>query len=839
MKLASDGTYQGYKIVAVRHQRSKGLAPDVGNYVIIDYADCKKLELVGREIPWRGANGYEFDSMLSILAWSEGMPGVSATTPAAIPAPGDGGFNLFGDLLLKTTAETGGGAIGPPVVYKDVYVDPTGLEELTKGILKAPEHAHGLIKVPLTDVRVNYPNNGPAIFRINCKLKSGEWDTDTLKDGISKTWSAKEAIEYLFAMLPGSPIVYGWSELSSVTFDPPSDLVGEGEPAVEHLQKLLDFYGLDAQLQPDNNYAVSKKYSKKTTLGNAPVGGGAVTAAGHPTGIQIKSPHWSRRSPSFVAIGKRRIRQITQPYVPVLQDVDGRWYLMEELVEKWGYSMEQVNRQILNDYGKKFRDVPPQPGGGNGKLHARRVEILKKAYHCYAPFILFAGGKGGPGGKFGFTFAGAGGGPAVSLNVAVAGGLSDPDFQKIFCLPMKECPIYVSQLQQDGIGVSGDQFGGDAGPYALTAPIARANRISQGFFKDFDAVEEYYAGMKDAVNEEIDTLTAVLSDMQDQIAAAGADLQRVAIHLPNVSKASQAKYTAWTGQDGEVVSLDADVELALLEVGVVKTSILKKRMDTKAWGTISKIKRLVKAKAIVQANIVSCQGRENEWSDGFETLKLVYKKRGGLQLRMNVPYNPLEDGVATIDKDTGILTSAEPLCVMGRPFIPEGEGARVIADGSVSVTFGYELKQNVAGDFTTLIFIPKKNGETEELKCVGACTSTPIKGQPVPFSGRLYEASLGTPMNLNQVVAEARQKIGESWRAPRVSDGYIAEYHGLQGWNLDGGVDRIVHEWDGSSTGGITTIALNVPDSPTLGPRPRKPNTDGADGRQSAERDNP
>ena len=839
MKLASDGTYQGYKIVAVRHQRSKGLAPDVGNYVLIDYADCKKLELVGREVPWRGANGYEFDSMLSILAWSEGIPGVSATVPAAIPAPGDGGFNLFGDLLLKTAAENGGGAIGPTVVYKDIYVDPTGIEELTRGHLKAPEHSQGLVKVMLTDVRINYATNGPAIFRINCKLKSGEWDTDTLKDGTTKPWSAKEAIEFLFAMLPGSPLVRGWSELSGLSLDPPSDLVGEGEPAVEHLQKLLDFYGLDAQLQPDNNYAVSKKLSKKVTVGNAPVGGGAVTAAGHPTGIQIKSPHWSRRSPCFVAIGKRRIRQMTLHYVPVLQDVDGRWYRMSELVDKWGYSMEQVNRQILNDYAKKFKDCPPQPGSGSGKLHSRRVEILKKAYHCYAPGILFASGKGGSGGKLGFTFQGFGGGPAVTLNVATAGGISDPDFQKLFCLPMKECPIYVAQLQQEGIGVSGDQFGGDSGAYALTAPIARAARISQGFFKDFDAVEEYYAGMKDAVDEEISSLTAVLQEYQEQIAAAGEDLQRVATFLPNMTKASQSKYLAWTGQDGEIVQIDADVELALLEVGVVKSSILKKRMDTKAWGTISKIKRLVSAKAQVQANIESCQGRENQWTDAFETLKLVNKNKGGLQLRMNIPHNPLEDGVATFDKDTGILTSSEPLCVMGRPFIPEGEGARVIADGSVTVTFGYELKQNVAGDFTTLLFLPKKNGETEELKCVGASTAGPIKGQPIPFSGRLYEGALGTPMNLNQVLAEARQKIGESWRTPRTTDGYIAEYHGLQGWNLDGGVERIVHEWDGSSTGGTTTIAINVPDSPTLGPRPRKPRTDGADGRQDAERESP
>ena len=255
MILRHAATYQGYPCKGVQYRRSPGLLPETG-FVDLDMQFAKKIDVRPRVIPWRGVNGFEFAGQADPLTWLLTRTRQTVTQPPPVTAESPG-FEYLGDLVL-TSFDHASGAEIDKITYRDIMLETSGIEEITRQLAEVKDHDKGTIRVPITDIR-RYYNHGAYFGAMNLKLKSGEIDPFSTKDGVEEPWTAIDAFEYLFASLPGSPLIAQHSELRTLTLRNPGPLQGDGRPIVDVLQKLLNQYGLVALLLPDGNYVVSSK----------------------------------------------------------------------------------------------------------------------------------------------------------------------------------------------------------------------------------------------------------------------------------------------------------------------------------------------------------------------------------------------------------------------------------------------------------------------------------------------------------------------------------------------------------------------------------------------------
>jgi len=844
--LRHEATYQGLPGKGVEYRRSPGFNPEHG-WIDIDMADLGKIEIHPREIPWRAANQVEMNGALDIFTWLKLRSRVTVTTPPAIPAPKGGGLNLFGDLILTTYDDTTGGVVGQ-TTYHDVYVASSGIEEITRDLAEIESHAVGTVRVPLTDIRRWYQKCGGLFCRINCRLSSGEWDPITVKDA-ETPFSALEVLEFLFSQLPGSPLIVGHSEVKKLKLNPPTDIVGEGEPVVQHLEKLLERLSLEAGLLEDNNYVVSRKLSSKFGHKQVPKAGGGVARGPKALHYERRTAYVGDRPPLVLVFGRRRIRRITVPYIAVLQDTDGRWYPIEVIAARWGYSMRQINAGAFIGAEKNFRDVPPTyvsafegggvsgeaqsefaaqgqaeggnlnvgasvtggaplGGGGGGQLHERRRKTLKGVYRYYAPAHLFQVSPGST---------------TTSLRDQ---GMADSDFEHVSFLPMQECPWYVSELAVLGTSIpeNGPRKKGDREDFVLSPPVVRANRVGQQVFADFKEVKAYFDGFKATsllIAENYHALLTQWVMSQKESADFLNATQDSATSTISPQKIS-SKFAAVAGHDNS--SIDAEVQRAAREVGVHLHGPADAAMVKDSPARARDLLAVAKGIKQIELGIVDEQAKRVRLDERFNQFKKVYEKRNGIRALYNIPHGPLEDGRFSIDTKTGILHTSEPLCHVDKPIFFHGAGAIVVADGAVSVTYGYELQENSIKGWTSFLFQAAdatKDAASREPQFVGVCRSSPVKAMTVPMPGRLYELDEGTPVNFNACLSEALERAAEVLDVPSVVVGHTYEFSGFHSFPLDAGVSSVQFIWAGDVA--RTHLAINAPAARMpLGPGQRR-----------------
>lgn len=498
MSLRSQWVYQGYNGRAGEYRRSPGMSPETG-WIDLAATDLKNIRIVGRDLPWRTVGGTEVNGGLDILTWSKMKSSATVTSLPPLPAPQGGGLNPFGNLDLTTYDENGAKIRG--MTYVDVYVGLSGIEEITEGLDEIETHQVGNIRVPLTDVRYYMQRCSPLFCNINKRLKSGDWDATSTKDGAQTPWAIDEVLQFLFSLLPGSPNIVSWSELYQLKddIDPPSDIIGRGEPAKEWIEKVLERAGLEPHLLPDNTWAIHGKYSTKFAYKEMAGPGGAVVAV--PSGgdpgfhYERKTSTQTGRPPAVIVHGGRRIKRGSFQMIPVLQDLDGFIYPMEDVVNRWGYSMDQVNKQVFSRNDTRFRDVPPTPeSGGDGTLHEKRKKVLQNAYRMYAPAFMFTDPDGDD--------------SAVDTQTAAQpNAMINPDRKFVAYLPIKDCAWYQSEFQAIRTSPpSKDTVGpGDKEDYVLSGPVAWGNRVASVLVQDPSLIDQYFQESTKGVTHFIDT----------------------------------------------------------------------------------------------------------------------------------------------------------------------------------------------------------------------------------------------------------------------------------------------------------------------------------------------
>ena len=809
--------YQGVACKAAKYRRSPGFQPERGT-VDIDVSLIKKIQIRGRGIPWRAVNGSGVYGGMDIrtqqILERSGV-GITVVSPPEIKAPEEGGFELFGDLVLESLVFPNGALIDR-IRYRDIHVDSAGLEEVTRDLANVQAHNTGTIRVPLTDIRRWYKNHGPFFDRINWKLRSGDFDKTTLKDGEDTPYSFIEVLEQMFKLLPGSPLIVSRAEVRGLTLSEPLQIYGEGEPVVQHIERLLDRNGLDAGMLPNGNWTVYRRLSSKFKQNQVPGPNGAVRAAQPFQHYERRTTFVGDRPPAVLAVGKKKIRRKTQSYVPVLQDVDGRWYKLNDLMRIWGYDIAKVNKGAITGHEKYFQDVLPKPVNGNdARLHEARKRILSRAYRIYAPRAVFSEPDLS--------------GSSIDDTTRQRVSLKDEDFERNAYLPLRECAWFLEELERLQLNPAGAEVEaefprdkikskGDK-DFFLAAPLVRANRIGQQLYLTATGTtptyEEFFKAQTDEHDKFIRRYELLIEDLQRDVRNKADALNNTQAAF--VSTFDSAKIArSWLAQRGvstRLIKLNSDVTLAAKEAGAYPPILLAEGLQS---SESLALKRELEIDALIlkdwQKVISDAKAKRAVWDANFKAFDDVYKKRGSVRCWYNVPHGQLEDGVATINPRTGILTASEPLVHIDKPFFFDGDESVVQTDGAVTVTAGYELNENTIKAFTTFLFVssePEADDAIAEPLFAGVCRSSPIKAYIVNMGARIYEMDEGTPANLNSAFAEAFSKAAEKLAVPRAIVGFTYEYLGLRNFPLDAGVSSVQHTWNGSRA--QTHISINAP----------------------------
>jgi hypothetical protein len=134
----------------------------------------------------------------------------------------------------------------------------------------------------------------------------------------------------------------------------------------------------------------------------------------------------------------------------------------------------------------------------------------------------------------------------------------------------------------------------------------------------------------------------------------------------------------------------------------------------------------------------------------------------------------------------------------------------VHSDGAVVVTAAYEVRDNTASAYTTLMFCASDEGDPV---FVGACRASNLKAK-VFFASKmqLLLSDLGTPMNGRQVFEEAFGRAKGELSRPLSSIGYAYVFSGLVKASLGGGTNGVQYEWGNPATSSAYThVFVNAP----------------------------
>lgn len=818
--LAHSVTYQGYPASAFSLRWDAGLSPSTG-YVDLNLADVEKIMIDVKVIPW-GGNVYP--GMMSIKAFQSAKPTTQAESPGAAVHQGPG-FGNFGDLELKTF--DGQGAWHTPITYKRIFIAESGVEEIQRDLATARQHKEGKIRVQLTDVRMFYHRYGALLQRFNCRRPGGEFDQITLKrkKGSAQTadgqtgnrpdvatgggpgtgprvdfsgaatgnqtvvggagedsfvpWTIQEIMRFLFAQLPGSPSILPQSDLMKDTLEDPIDIIGEGEPIVEWISKLLGQYGYEAHMMPDSQTYLIMRLGKKAEYGKIAVGPDqweSITDCHY----ERKTVWLKNRPPAVSVIGKRRVRRTSTFYVPVFQSSDdGMIYKLSAVESVYGYPLSKLNKQVMVGHEKNFRDVPPL---GTRKGFMRGQSLRKCAYKMYAPAGAFPDGKN-----------------RVTLQ----------DLQRQPFMPMKKCPVYLDELKA-WMGMEedvDDKQEGDRGPFALVAPIVRAYRYGKGFFRDFQAMKTHFDAVLSYVDRELNWANQAQQwiDLRDAKPGLGRSQEDLLKGLGAVEK-----YFSKLSADSLRANFDHELVRQAALAGLLDPKVAAQIMEQEQQEIMRRPNKL--EKELAEAAVSRTRAWRRAVQNQFANVQRAFEK-GGVELaKCQLPWGMVPRGGYSINTQTGILMMNEPAVRCLQPFMLDVDNGEVYADGAVTVTFGYELNSNTPMDYTTVTFCPDAANPDEKAKpvCVALAFPTAMPAHVELASNmQLYEDQTGVPFNKAACISEAANYV-EALKTPQRVDGYTYELDGLRKAVLEGGVSTIEHRMEETGLA-YTHVYVNAP----------------------------
>lgn len=829
------GDYQGYAVQAVDYRRSDGLRPDSG-WVDLRLEDLGELTIGWKSVPWMPANGKEAPGQISLQAWASVVRAtVDQKDPVDAPKP-DKGLELFGELRLKSVLRDGTEL--PMMTYHHVYVESSGLEELNPDLhADAKSHSKGLVRVPLTDIRKYYPDYGALVCRINCKYPDGLWDEGSLiqaPGGVHRPATIREVMQYLFSQLPGSPIVVPSSSVFKANYvdDAAPSVVGEGEPVLGHLERFLEQLGLTPKYLPSGNYEVNTRGAADPGYGKYYEAPGSAKEIKKFQRTERKVGYLTDR-PEFVQVfGKRVVRRITIPYIPVMMDEDGLWFPLRQIETRWNYPLDKLNAQVLNGREKNFRDVPPGDEDQVNEQKARRIELLRKyAYRAYLPAHLFAPLSGGD-----------------SSGVATGGGeqvrgiaLDSWAVRSSFFLPLLPVAIYQSELGTLGTNAPLADGGGvgDREPYTLVQPLVRGCRVAESFFRRWKDVEDYFddkqARALGELNDIERNLNSLIKDTgeyakvferaEDDFESAEGAVASTAntLFLTALEKVVQKKILRGRRSSSDLkFKLREDVSKALASFGVaVPFETLIRSMNGDSIDALNAVSEYVEARKALEEQRKKASENLETVVQQFETFARTYSSLGGIPARFSLPAGYLP-GVS-VDRNTGLVyvSGGEPLCRMKQAFVLHGDAADADGDGAVVVTAGYEVKDNSVSAITSVLFCvgntddPDKNGEPV---CCGVNRASPLKCKIARApSMRMYTDDQGVPMNRADCVQAAMGAAQGALGQPGAAVGYTYVLSGFHAAVLGGSTTSVTHHYDPKESAlATTTILVNNPNGRTF-----------------------
>lgn len=780
-------TYQNLRVHGGKFRRSPGLQPEYG-YVDLDYADLKDLD-VPEGPQWFDA-GMGPKDIRTFFAGA-GSTGGEPQLQLGAGAAGGGGLAAFGDLVMSSSY---GGEAQPTMTYSNIFVASEGTEELTGDLSDERSHSLGKVRVQLTDIRSTY-EHGSFFGRINCRMPvSGKWVKNTTEDGRGSPWSAQKVLIFLVSELTGSPRVHFASTIFGREFakmPPPVDVVGQGEPAAEHLARLLRQYGLTAYLLPDNNYLLAGELDATWGQGEYAFRAGEVATVDERF-LRSEKKAVSMavtRAAAVLVVGKERRRAITLPYVPVIKDPkSGRILPMnEENCEALGIALDDVKHEVFRDSAKNFRQVKPL----KKKEGFLRAQMFREwAYKMYAPATAFA------------------------TKEANEVGLSLEEFAELPFMPMHEAPWKKADLAKHGLAdkASKPKKNGALGDFVLYPPVVFAAGMRQGFYKDFDAIKDFFKRQLEGLEVEQDLYDFVLSNLEDRVKDLPASILEADKQLSTRfdSKKAKREYGVFVGG---LLDSGADKNAARAFGGVADPVGHAFLAATKGHSLREYTELLDSAVAILkEAKIQDDEKKlEREIRANFKKFETVFKEYRGVQAWANFPHGPVSDREYSLDENTGLLSFSRPMCRAEQPFLLQPEGAAVAADGAVYVTFGYEYNFNLMSDYTSVLMVAKPDADGSATAVVaGLNRGSAVK--PVVERDqnlRLYEDENGNPYNVTEVVTAAIAKGLGALTVQRSAVGYAYVLQGLHQASLDAGISSVQHEFDGDRAS--THIMVNSP----------------------------
>jgi len=823
-KAINSATYQGYPVKSVVWKRSDGLSPEIGS-VVIDYSVVKNLALRSPLVPWTGDDGgADIPGGLVISDWWElfgKRPGSRAEhKPVKTPTSGLG---ISGQLILVTKWDDG---TTRTVIYDEIFV--LNAEEVSENLAKVLEHKEGEIRIDLCDIRQFYGRYGFIIGRINCRLENGNYDPKTVKKpgrilgrGSTGTreefegepWPFKDVIQYLFSQLPGGP---------SVTFMPPSlpkslpepeEIDHIGSNAATVLQGVLDNYGLVAKLQPNGTYLVCRRndenflepgevaptINKKKKADHIAYEKKAVNRIDSPGCVQV--------------IGGRLIRQETLGYVAVFRDLDGRYYMLDDIAKVWdGYDIFRVNRQAAKTPGKYFHDVPPAPiqedlpdnvletiirtgrgirgfkvGRQEDELHFGRRQIMREqAYRMYAPIGLFDNAPTNSNGAPYFTEA----------------GVRTHSF-----LPLGNVPLLESQVGEAVPGAR--RIKGDQGKIVLAPPVVRGTMLGEAIFTDVAQIVKAYDGV-------INGWRICLNDHNLSI-----NLIRSRIRLLNEDNLQADRLAAVA----EFVESGLMSRLSTSFLGVVGDPLGQGAHHRKiSRDLLARATKIRHSREALEVGLkIQLEVAERFKLHSEEMIKRLEAQRGEDLIRLAVtgglkgvgqlPYGVIPSTAYSLETSTGILTFTKDVCcTVDLPVVYDRDQLTVLGGGAVHVTFGHPVYDNATSDFTSIIF--SKDGRASYERA-GANRPTAVKAQPIRDPDLvMYISGNGEPMNLQDCIDQARKKAAPILEGPDVLDGHVNQLDGFEPCVLERGVNSVQYVWPAKAPEGGTAFTYVATHSP-------------------------
>jgi hypothetical protein len=811
--------YQGIPCKAVEFRRSDGLSPESG-FVIVDYADIKKLEFKEDGHPWRGTSETNEDpGGISIHVWHK-LKGTATIADSPRPfQPATSGLRLYGPLVLTTVMKEGGD--GDSITYSDIYV--ANSDEVMEDLAEARLHKTGEIRIDLTDLRQFNGRYGVLIGRINCHLRNGRFDPTTIKtpgrrrpNGSTTTaqelngvpWSFTEVVSYLFSQLPGSPRVIFDKGVEKM--QPPEEIDQIGAPILSVIQGLLDNYRLVPKMTPHGNYWLCRRNTKLLKPGQVFTGLDRKAIESPPfVSTEKKSVTYVDVPSMVLVLGRPRVRRRTEPYVPVFQDLDGHTYKLEEIDKVWpGYTLLQVRLQATKGTEKNFADVPPRPPrraltdadreatvrddprGGRVRgtpdfestrdLHYRRRDIMRRqAYRLYAPLALFN--------------------KSSSKNKLGAVQMMDPDSDWTEFLPMGPAPFPASALAKDielGLETKPKK---KVGEIALHPPIVRAYRLGSVLEIDPNAAVRL---LDDAIEDEKKWVVFWERKL--------AEKERELVDELGPASRAEEEFRKLPPLPNTILPLIGSVTFST----VTSASATRKAIDDakRAIRAHNAAKQKVEFLEVAidgyKRVLAASHAKVNNWKNRRGAVLLAIREEGGIHVAQSqLPYGVAPQNSYSLDLETGLLSFVDVACLIDPPILHDPNSGIVIGDGHVTVTFGFDSHWNEPSDYTTVLL---SRGERGGVRAVGVSATSPVKPQVVHDPELvMFEDERGIPLNLDECIDQAGKKAAHKLEGDRTAEGYADQFGGFVKCILGPGVDSIQHVWGGDDA--HTFVAINAP----------------------------